>query len=107
MQIQVLNITRTKYENLGFYVFMEMQEGKTHVTVTVGPDHVNVCSHNASNKAWRGTGRRFVTADEAIAGYKTAAIKEMIRLAVQTKAETPIEAYEASSTKKTHENGRC
>lgn len=92
MQIQILNATRKTYTNLGDYLFLEMQEGKTHVTVTVAPDHVNVCSHNASNRAWRGTGRRFETVEAAIAGYKTESIKEMIRLAVRTKAETPAAA---------------
>lgn len=89
MEIQVVNSERKHYSNLGDYLFMEMKSGMQHVTVTVGPDHLNVCSHNASNKAWRGTGRRFETAEKAIDGYRTPVIKEMIRLAVKTKAETP------------------
>jgi hypothetical protein len=89
MNIQILNAIRTTYTNLGDYLFLEMQSEKQHVTVTVAPDHVNVCSHNASNRAWRGTGRRFESVEAAIEGYKTPVIKEMIRLAVKTKAETP------------------
>jgi hypothetical protein len=87
MQIQIVKTTREQYTNLGDYLFMEMKADKQHVTVTVAPDHLNVCSHNASNRAWRGTGRRFETVEAAIAGYKTDSIKEMIRLAVKTKAE--------------------
>jgi hypothetical protein len=87
MQIQILNTKREKYTNLGDYLFMEMKADKQHVTVVVAPDHLQVCSHNASNRAWNGLGRRFETAEAAIAGYKTDTIKEMIRLAVKTKAE--------------------
>jgi hypothetical protein len=89
MEIQILNTSRQKYNNLGDWLFIEMQSGKQHATVSVGPDEINVCVHNASNQVWRGTGRRFPSADAAIAAYKTGAVKEMIRLAVKTKAETP------------------
>lgn len=88
MQIQILKAERETYSNLGDYLFVEMKSEKQHVTVVVAPDHLQVCSHNASNKAWRGMGRRFETAEAAIDGYKTDTIKEMIRLAVKTKAET-------------------
>lgn len=87
MQIQILNQTRTTYANLGEHLFLEAQAGKHHATVAVGPNGIDVCVHNASNRAWRGTGRRFENAEAAIAGYKTEAVKEMIRLAVKAKAE--------------------
>lgn len=89
MEIQILNSDRKQYSNIGDWLFMEMQSGKVHASVSVGPDHLNVCVHNASNRAWRGTGRRFETVEAAIAGYKQECVKEMIRLAVKTKSETP------------------
>lgn len=89
MEIQILNTSRKTYANLGDYLFLEAQAGKHHATVALGPNGIDVCVHNASNRAWRGTGRRFETVEAAIAGYKTEAVKEMIRLAVKTKAETP------------------
>src|SRR4051812_1732620 len=103
MHIQILNTKRELYTNLGDYLFMEMQEGKQHVTVVVAPDHVQVCSHNASNRAWRGLGRRFETVEAAIAGYKTESIKEMIRLAVKTKADRKLPA--AAHEHDTADNG--
>lgn len=89
MEIQILNTSRKTYANLGDYLFLEAQSGKHHATVALGPNGVDVCVHNASNRAWRGTGRRFESVEAAIAGYKTEAVREMIRLAVKTKAETP------------------
>jgi hypothetical protein len=97
MQIEIVKTSRKKYAHLGDYLFMEMKADNQHVTVAVAPDYLNVCSHNASNRAWRGVGRRFETAEAAIAGYKTAAIKEMIRLAVKTKAESMIDVSNARS----------
>ena len=89
MEIQIINSDRKTYANIGDYQFLEARSGKHHVSVAVGPNGIDVCVHNASNRAWRGTGRRFENAEAAIAGYKTEAIKEIIRLAVKTKAETP------------------
>ena len=89
MEIQIINTERKTFSNLGEYLFLEARSGKHHASVAVGPNGIDVCVHNASNRAWRGTGRRFPSVEAAIAGYKTESVREMIRLAVKTKAEVP------------------
>lgn len=82
MNIQILNAKHQNYSNLGRYFFTEMQAGKHHATVVVAPDHVQVCVHNASNRAWGGMGRRFENAEKALAGYKSPEVRAMIETAI-------------------------
>ncbi len=72
------------------YKYAEMESGKHDVTVGVCRcegkiQHVTVIVHNASNRAWRGLGKRFDTQAAAVAKYKTPEIREMIKLACSFK----------------------
>lgn len=82
--IQVTEVTRQ--QALGNeYLYVEMASEKHTVLVVVckgATSYVQVVNQNASNRAWRGMGKRFETADQAIAHYKTPAIQEMIRHAL-------------------------
>lgn len=79
MNIQVITAHHTRYPNLGRYLFCEMRTGKHHATVSVGPNHLQVCVHNAANRTWRGMGRRFPNAAQAAEFYRTPEIKQMIQ----------------------------
>lgn len=81
MDIQVINAQHKTYANLGRYFFCEMRSGRHHATVTVAPKHLEVCVHNANNRAWRGPGRRFETLELVITYYKTPAIRAMAKYA--------------------------
>lgn len=47
---------------------------------------VNVLCRNAANKAWRGMGRFFDSAQDALDGYKSGAMKSMIEEALASYA---------------------
>lgn len=82
MTIQVISDETKQYQNLGgTYRFVTMQCGKhsaTVMNVTGEYPYVMVQVHNASNRAWRGVGKRFESAGAAKANYKTPEIREMI-----------------------------
>jgi hypothetical protein len=88
--MQILNQVERTYPNLGRYFFLEARAGKHHATVAVAPDHVQVCVHNASNRAWRGMGRAFYTRggedsrQAAVAAYKTPEIQAIVREAIRS-----------------------
>jgi len=48
---------------------------------------VNVLCKNAANRAWRGMGRFFDSWEQALAAYKSAAMKAMIELAQRKLSE--------------------
>lgn len=66
------------------YLYVEMQCGKHSALVVVcrgATNYVQVVVQNAVNRAWRGMGKRFATAEAAVAAYKTEAIRSMIHTA--------------------------
>lgn len=66
------------------YLYVEMQCGKHSALVVVcrgATNYVQVVVQNAVNRAWRGMGKRFATAEAAVAAYKTEAIRSMIQTA--------------------------
>jgi hypothetical protein len=66
------------------YLYVEMQCGKHAALVVVcrgATNYVQVVVQNAMNRAWRGMGKRFSTAEAAMAAYKTDAIRSMIQTA--------------------------
>jgi hypothetical protein len=83
MNVQLLAAKAEHYSNLGRYFYAEMVSGKHHASFAFAPDYVQVCVHNASNRVWRGMGKRFATVEAAIANYKTAAVRSMIEEAAR------------------------
>lgn len=79
MDIEIINSEHKTYSNLGRYFYCEMRSGKHHATVTVAPRHLEVCVHNASNRAWRGSGRRFETLEAARTHYRTPELRAMVQ----------------------------
>lgn len=66
------------------YLYVELQCGKHSALVVVcrgATSYVQVVVQNAMNRAWRGMGKRFATAEAAVAAYKTDAIRCMIETA--------------------------
>ncbi len=80
MEIQIIN--SKKFENGSFGADM-IASGKTKASIWVSKEgRVNVVCQNASHRAFRGLGRCFHGGwQEAIDGYKSAAMKAMIRQA--------------------------
>jgi len=56
--------------------------GKTSAEIWIAKDHLFVCCQNASHRVWRGLGKRFSSASEAMAAYKSTAMKSMIQAAL-------------------------
>jgi hypothetical protein len=53
--------------------------GKVRAFVAYSPIcGITVCVMNASNRAWRGMGRSFRTFSDALNGYKSQEVKQMI-----------------------------
>lgn len=66
------------------YLYVEMTCGKHSALVVVcrgATNYVQVVVQNAMNRAWKGMGKRFATADAALKAYKTDAIRSMIQTA--------------------------
>lgn len=72
-------ITRTNTE--GNYKSAEMTAGKksAFVMINIKTNEVNVICKNAAHKAWKGCGRWFDSIQDAVDGYKSTAMKEMIK----------------------------
>jgi hypothetical protein len=81
--VQVIKTHATTYPNTGRYFFAELAAGQHSIIVTVAPKYIAVTVQNASNRAWRGPGKNFRTLDAALANYKTAEIRAMLRTAVE------------------------
>lgn len=84
--VQIIETRDTTYALGGRYVIAEMECGSHHATVMIAPHYLQVIVHNASNRAWRGMGRRFNTVADALAAYKTAEVRAMIETAQQVAA---------------------
>ena len=69
----VTEITRT---DLGIYANATC--GKVTACVCINDYEVRVICQNASHKVWRGAGRAFQTANEAVAAYKKPEMKAII-----------------------------
>jgi len=81
--IMILNQSDTTYATGNRCFMVEMESGKHNVIVLVHTDYVQVVVQNAMNRAWRGMGKHYRNAAEAIGAYKTAAIRSMIEHAVE------------------------
>jgi len=64
---------------------VEMSTGKTtaYVFFSSRTGSINVCCANASHRTWGGVGRTFWSIEEAVAGYNSAAMKEIISAAAR------------------------
>jgi hypothetical protein len=87
MNIQIVNASSKTYSNIGRYFFAEMIAGKHHASFAFGPLGVQVCVHNAANRAWKGLGKQFSSTEAALANYKTAEIRSMIQEAARMSQE--------------------
>lgn len=81
--VQVIQTSTEVYPKQGRYFFAELVCGAHSIIVTVAPASIGVTVQNASNRAWRGSGKNFADLDTAVAYYKTAAIGAMLRTAVE------------------------
>lgn len=72
-------ITETKLTNSGLYVNATC--GKVSALVAINHFEIRVIVQNASHKVWRGQGKGFRTAAEAVANYKSAELKAIISAA--------------------------
>ena len=59
----------------------ELTCGKQSAHIWVSAHHVMVCNLNASHRAWGGLGKRFNNIEAALTGYKSAAMRAMIKTA--------------------------
>lgn len=84
-------IKTIKAEN---YTIIEAACGKVSAFVVFDKYGVQVCCQNASNRTWKGLGRRFATVDEALGGYKSAAMKAIISAARTIASESTPENAE-------------
>jgi hypothetical protein len=85
MMIQITETIRNQaLGNDYLYVTMETEKHSATITVCRGESgYIGVCVHNAANRVWRKFGKQFATAADAIANYKTPAIKAMIETACE------------------------
>ena len=92
MQVQIVKtITQTPEEGRRIlYADLSCGKHSAFVQISSGPkswhNEVRVVVKNSSWKTWRGFGRAFKTAGEALAAYKTAAVREMIQTAAEIHA---------------------
>lgn len=56
--------------------------GKVRASVCFSRFGVQVVCHNAANRAWRGIGKRYDSAEHAIESFKSVEMKAIIRAAV-------------------------
>ena len=79
--VQIIGETKT---DLGTYITAVCEKTTADVSYipTFGNSAVRVCVQNASNKAYRmGVGKTFPSFDAAIAAYKSADVRAIIRAA--------------------------
>jgi hypothetical protein len=75
-----VQITETLKGQHGFYVTATC--GKTSAMVAIHSDHVQVICQNAAHKVWRGAGKFFPNAVDALANYRSSEMKAIIQSAV-------------------------
>ena len=88
MTIQVEEVSH-QVANSSVYTRVQMTCEKCSALVVVvrgEMNYVRVIVQNASNRAWRGSGKQFASAAEAVANYKKASIKSMIEHAAEIAA---------------------
>jgi hypothetical protein len=85
MTIQVNEVTnQVAFGNAYTYVDMTCEKHSALVVIVRGSsNYIRVVVQNASNRAWRGMGKQFDNVAEALAKYKTSAIRSMIEHAVE------------------------
>jgi hypothetical protein len=81
MEAMIVDHTTT---NSSHYVELTCGKKGALVIVNTGYDsHIRVIVNNAAHRVFRGMGRRFATVADAVAAYKTDAVKTMILAAVE------------------------
>jgi hypothetical protein len=89
MDIRIENVSRTE---IGCYVSLSTEKHNIEVVIRNKESYlspVTVANRNSSSRAWNpqfSAGKDFNSIDEAVANYKTAAIKEMITVAAELAA---------------------
>lgn len=86
MDVMIKETSDKTYPITGRYFLAGMQCGNHSAQVVIAPTYVQVIVQNASNRAWRGMGKRFATVDAAVANYKTAEVRAMIQTAASLAA---------------------
>ena len=86
--VQIIQTKAETYSTLGRYFYVTLTSGNHSASVVVAPNHLQVVVHNASNRAWRGMGRRCENLEAALAAYKSDAVRDMIRVAVELSKES-------------------
>ena len=70
-------ITSINTSDSGNYFAAEC--GKTSADIYISKaGYINVCCKNASHKAWKQSGRYFLTKQEALDGYKSSEMKAIL-----------------------------
>jgi hypothetical protein len=77
MEVQINTVSKSETTN-----YVSATCGKVSASVCFSRFGVQVCCHNAANRAWRGLGRRFETAADALAAYRSAEMRAIIEAAV-------------------------
>ncbi|NBW12074.1 MAG: hypothetical protein EBR82_28990 [Caulobacteraceae bacterium] len=75
---QLPNVTITQIIRNDVGIYVDATCGKISAFVFITDYEVRVICQNASNKVWRGAGRAFQTAAEAVAAYKKLQMKAII-----------------------------
>lgn len=62
-------------------ICFQLKSGKAEAVIyhNARLGYVNVCCLNAAHRAWRGSGRYFSNFAKAVDGYKSAAVKSMVK----------------------------
>jgi hypothetical protein len=79
--MQVIITSAEDTEN-GKYFLIDCGKTSAHIYVSKA-GYINVCCKNASHKAWKGSGRYFLTFQEAVEAYKSSEMKAIISAAVE------------------------
>jgi hypothetical protein len=82
MNVQVNEAGKTKHGSISF----DATCGKVSAYVHITEYDFNVCCRNASHKAWRGYGKIFRTAADALANYKSGEMQAIIAAAIAYQA---------------------
>jgi len=77
-----MEVTITRHDKIDGSHLLKLTCGKHGAQIWVAPWYVQVCSLNASHRAWGGLGKRFDSLQAALASYKSTAMQAMIQVAI-------------------------
>jgi hypothetical protein len=87
MEIRINEMKRSEYGT----IHMELVCNKTAAYVGIDKrGGYQVCTYNASHRAWRGAGKYFASKADALSSYRSAEMKAIIEAASEAATASPV-----------------